>query len=122
MPDLKYGPQTEAVLALVERAGRLTFSELAALADARAAAGAAAWATAWAIAQAAMWAADRDAIWAAARIAIWDARAAVVDAVLALVMRDKLPPEHYRVLTGPWALVVGRVHPDDPEPKRTIRS
>jgi hypothetical protein len=71
MPDLKYGPET---LALIERTRRLTDGEVAAL-------------------------------------------AASGDAAMALVIRDQLPPEHYRALTGLTirARVIGRVHPDDPD-------
>jgi hypothetical protein len=67
--------------------------------------------TAWDAAGAAARAAARDATWGAA----WDAAGA---ATRALVVRDLigqrgLTQEHYDVLTGPWATVIGRVHPDD---------
>jgi hypothetical protein len=128
-----YGPQTEVVEALLTRAQALTGPEItelgAAWEAARGKARDAAWfaaGAAWDAADAvgAAWnvtGADGGVAWAAAwdtaRHADWSvtraARAAVVDAALALATRDKLAPEHYDVLTGPWARVVGRVHPDD---------
>jgi hypothetical protein len=41
--------------------------------------------------------------------------AATGDAALALATRSELAPEYYDVLTGPWAQVIGRVHPNDPD-------
>jgi hypothetical protein len=87
----------------------------------------AAWDAAWATGAA--WAAARDAARAAARdaarsariatwaagIAVGDAAIAARDAALALALRGELAPEYYDVLTGPWARVIGRVHPDDPD-------
>lgn len=35
------------------------------------------------------------------------------DAALALVVRDLISKEHYDLLTGPWAQVIGPAHPDD---------
>ena len=35
-------------------------------------------------------------------------------AAVALLVRDLLHPRHYQVLTGPWAHVLGPVHPHDP--------
>jgi hypothetical protein len=101
MSDLKYGPQTEAIKALIERTRRLTNDEIAALAAAWGFPGAAARAarSAWAARAA------RDARAARSAWAAWAARA----------LRDQLPPEHYRALTRAWALAVGRVHPDDPD-------
>jgi hypothetical protein len=136
MPDLKYGPQTEAVLALVERAGRLTLGELTALADAWAASEAV-WSAAgyvpWAVGHAFVAAtgsaarasgdAAGDAAWSAARAArvtgdaatwaaIW---AAAWTAAFALALRGELDQASYNILTRAWALVVGPVHPDDPD-------
>jgi hypothetical protein len=83
----------------------------------------------------AAWAATgdaRDAAWAAARDAARSsaknvvrkstrkstrttALAVIVDAVLALVVRDLIPDDVYRTLIGPWAEVIGPAHPDDPD-------
>jgi hypothetical protein len=135
MPDEEHGPQTPYIEALLTRAQALTGPEITELG--------AAWETARGKARDAAWFASGDAAgaawfaedavgaawnvttggvawaaaWDTARHADWSvtraARAAVVDAALALATRDKLAPEHYDVLTGPWARVVGRVHPDD---------
>jgi len=35
-------------------------------------------------------------------------------AAVALLLRDLLHPRHYQVLTGPWAELLGPVHPHDP--------
>jgi hypothetical protein len=132
MPDEEHGPQTPAVLALVERARTLTPDEITELGvvweTVRDKARDAAWfaaessagyavGAAWSVTGAdggAAWAAA----WSAARHADWSvtraARAAVVDAVLALALRDELDSDHYRTLTGPWAEVIGPAHPDDP--------
>ena len=88
---LTFGPQWEAVVALVRRAAVLTFDE----ANQLAAAGDAA----------------RDAAWDAAR-------AAAQDAAWALTLRDLIGQHgfeqaHYDTLTGPWASAIGPVHPDD---------
>jgi hypothetical protein len=34
-------------------------------------------------------------------------------AACALLVRDLISAEHYRILTGPWASVIGPVHPLD---------
>lgn len=113
------GPQGEQVAALIDRAGKLTVDESEKL-DA---AGVAAWvasgdAARYASGVAARYAAEnaaRDAAWSAvenaARVA---ARYASGDAALALVARDLISKEHYDLLTGPWAQVIGPAHPDDP--------
>jgi hypothetical protein len=121
-------PDQSPIEALIERAGRLTLSELAALAaswDAWAAVGDAAWGDSWAAVGDAAWAsawtagdAAGDAAGAAAMAAgaaTWSATMAARAAAFALALRDWLTQEHYRALTGPWARVVGRVHPDDPD-------
>jgi hypothetical protein len=147
---LALGPNGEAVAALIERAGRLTWDEVerlvAAGVAARGAAGVAVWGAAWGAARdaarGAAWAAARDAArgaagdaagaardgargaaWDAARDAAWDAargaagdaagaawdgaRGAAWDAARALVVRDLISKEHFNVLYGPWAEVVG---------------
>jgi hypothetical protein len=135
--DLIYGPQTPAVQALISRASRLTPDEVTALAVAGAAdwvAGSAAWnaainavaaardvGAAWAAGSAA-WNAAMDAVAAAGASvsAARDAVAAAGDAALALVVRGLISEDHYRILTGPWARVVGRVHPDDPDRRGSL--
>jgi hypothetical protein len=132
MTDLIYGPQTPAVLALVERARTLTGDEITALADtwtatrdAMATARDAAMDTrsprarfSAGYASGAAWSATRSShTWRAARLADWCAariaRAAVIDAALALALRGDIPRDRYRTLTGPWAEVIGPAHPDD---------
>jgi len=120
--SMTFGPQWEAIVALVRRCAALTESEAVALDaawDARAAARDAAWAaargTAWDAAWDAAWAAARDAARDAARPAT---RPAVRAAMCALVVRDLITDDgftqaHYDLLTGPWSEVIGKVHPDD---------
>jgi hypothetical protein len=84
---IDYGPQTEQITALIEKAATITPEQAQRLS-----------ATARDAAWAAAWAAARDAAWAAA----------------ALVVRDLVSVEHYTTLTAPWASVMGPVHPDDP--------
>jgi hypothetical protein len=123
-----FGPQWEAIVALVRRAAVLTPDEAERLAAARDAARAATWdaarAATWAAtraaagaAGAAAWAAAWDAAGAAAGAAAWDA---AWDAAGALVVRDLIgqhgfTQEHYDLLTGPWRTAIGPVHPDDAE-------
>ena len=83
----------------------------------------AAWAAAWAAAQdaawGAAWGAVQDAAWTATRNVARDtAQDAARDAASALVVRDLIGQHgftqaHYDALVGPWALVIGPVHPDD---------
>lgn len=106
-----FGPQGEHVVALIERAARLTSDEAKQLS----AAGAATWLTARAAARIAA----RNAARNAARVAGWyTAGNAAADAALALVVRDLIGSSgfsqtHYDSLTGPWRTVIGKVHPDD---------
>ena len=92
-----FGPQGEAVAALIDRAGRLTEEEGKELAAAWAARDAAcdAWDAAC-DARAAAWDAARD----AACDAAWGAASA-------LVVRDLISPERFDALYGPWASVIG---------------
>src|SRR5579885_2641553 len=84
-----FGPQGQEVVALIERAGRLTADEMqrldAAWDAARDAAGDAAW--------------DAD-----LHVAAWDAAG---DAARALVVRDLISDEDFRTLYGPWESVIG---------------
>ena len=124
------GPQGEQVAALIGRAGRITAGEaekLDATWYATRGAAQAAWdaarVAAWDAARVAAQAAAREAAWYGAQAA-WDAAQAAAAreaawygaraAALALVMRDLITKEHYDLLTGPWAQVIGPVHPDDP--------
>ena len=134
-PWRAYGPQGREVMALIDRAARLTADEAQRLRAARAAAGAAArdaawdaardaardaawaaardaaraaaWDAAWDAARAAAW----DAAWAAAgdaaRNAAWDAAGDAARAARARVVRDLISDAHYRLLAGPWLEVIG---------------
>lgn len=121
------GPQGEQVAALIDRAGKLTVGEAEKLAAAWDAAVPAAvpgdgvWVVldarvvAWDAALVAARYAARDSDRNAARVAARDAAVweAARDAALALVVRDLISKEHYDMLTGPWAQVIGPAHPDD---------
>lgn len=105
-----YGPNSEAVAALIERARRLTADKEWSLSVAWEA-GTERWQAARAAAREAAWDARREA-WAAARAATpwnaaWAAAGAVEDAALALVVRDLIIPAQFEVLYGPWREVVG---------------
>ena len=98
--EVTFGPQWEAIVALVRRAAVLTGDE-------------AKWLFA---AQEAAW----DAVWVAARDAAWEA---AQDAVWVLAVRDLIGQHgfaqtHYDLLTASWAQVIGKVHPDDEEARR----
>lgn len=113
------GPQWEHVVALVRRAAVLTDDEAQRLGAAWAAAREAAREAAE-VAEIAAWYAARAAARAVARVAThgFAARVAAGDAARALVVRDLIgqhgfTQENYDLLTGPWASVIGPVHPDD---------
>ena len=122
-----FGPQGEHVVALIERAARLTSDEAKQLVAARAAARAETWDAASYAASYAARAAASYAARAAAREAAWDAArhaareaawTSTVDAAMALVVRDLIGSSgftqaHYDLLTEPWRKVIGPVHPDD---------
>ena len=122
-----FGPQWGHIVALVRRAAVLTADEakrLDAAGDAagdaaRDAARYAAWDSAWDAARDSAWDAARDsARYAAGYAAAVAAGYAAWDAARALAMRDLIgqrafTQEHYDLLTGPWATVIGPVHPDD---------
>ena len=117
-----FGPQGEAVVALIVRAGRLTLSEGKRLEaawysvkdsvrDERYAERDTAWGSAWVSRLAAGGAA-----WHTAGDTAWTARGctrstwyAAKYAALALVVRDLISVEHFNALYGPWASVI-----DDP--------
>ena len=109
-----FGPNGEAVVAVIDRARLLTRDEVKRLAAALDAA--------WWAARAAAWDAALDAAWWAARAAAWDAawdasdasdaacaaaRDAARDAALAELTRDLITTEQYDLLIGPWRSVVG---------------
>ena len=84
-----FGPQCVHVVALIERARRLTPGEVSALEDA------------W------------DAMLVAARDAAWYAAGdAARDAAGALTVRDLISTERYDTLTRPWASVIGLTEDD----------
>lgn len=99
------GPQGEQVAALIDRARKLTVGEAEKL-DAA-------------------WRGDSDtddawdAAWGAAA-ARESAGEAARDAALALVARDLISEEHYDLLTGPWARVIGPTHPGD-KPRMVLK-
>ena len=126
------GPQCVHVVALLERARRLTPGEV----SARDAALDAAWDAARDAAEDDAWVAARDAAedatldaawdaardaaldaaWDAALDAAWDdAWDAARDAAGALVVRDVITTDHYDTLTRAWRTTIGPIHPDDPE-------
>ena len=94
-----FGPQWEHIVVLVRRAAIMTDEEKDRL-DAG-------WDAAWVAAGAAAWCAARDAAWDAG----WDAAMAL--SVRDLIGQYSYSQEHYDLLTGPWATVIGPVHPDD---------
>ena len=125
------GPNGKDIAALIERAKRLTDTDVQRLYAARDAAGYAARGAArdaarggarqaaryaaWGAARYAAGDAARDAAWYAARGAAWGAaryaargaaRGAARDAAGALVVRDLITPEQFAILYGPWATVV----------------
>ena len=85
-----FGPNGERVVAVIDRASRLTADEIERLG----AAWIAAWDAAWDAAWAAAWAAAGD----AARAAAW--------ASIAETVRDLITPEQYELLAGPWNTVI----------------
>ena len=116
------GPQGAELVALFA-AIRGASHERLQRAAARDAAWSAAWAAArgaaWGAARGAAWGAAQGAVWGAAQGAVWDAaRDAARDAAWGLSVRDLIGAagwtrEHYNRLVGPWASVMGAVHPND---------
>ena len=113
--DTEYGPNSAAVKALIERAGKLTAEEARALAGVRSLAVATdVWDTAWDEAYAVL---DREVqVWsrAAGMAALArlpeparDALSVLLDAAMVLVVRHLIPPEHFDTIYGPWARVIG---------------
>jgi hypothetical protein len=116
--ELKYGPQTAEVEALLERVRTLSDAEVLALREAWNATPGEAWCEAWRWVWGALHAARLEAAVDDAANDAW--RGAPLDAVLALIARDLITPDkftqaHYDLLTGPWRKVIGKVHPDDAE-------
>ena len=79
-PRLALGPQADQIIALIERARRLTHEEIAGLAHAR------------------------GAVRSGARYAAW---VAARDAAVATLARDLITTEHHDLLIGPWRAVTG---------------
>ena len=94
-----FGPQGKEVVALIERAKKLSAEDVKKLS-------AAYWAADWAAYSAAYWAAYSAAYWAAG-------------SALALVVRDKITAAQYDILTIPWRTAIGPIHPDDAPIGRT---
>lgn len=120
-PALHFGPMGAYVVAVIERASRLTAGEVRDLSAARYAAGyAAAWhAARYDARSAARRAAWYDAARHAARYDAWyDAARSAGYAAGCAVVRDLIgshgfTQEHYDLLTGPWRKVIGPIHPED---------
>ena len=96
--ELKYGPQTPQIEALIETVRSLTTNQI----DALNAAWDALWNEAWGVAL-------------GAALDVW--RYQVWGAVAALLVRDfigdSFTQSDYDILTTPWRKVVGPIHPDD---------
>ncbi len=107
--ELRYGPHTAAVEAMLERLRRATGEELQALAEAKAAAGVAQWEAARDAAWEAFWdvASSKDGY----QEAFWDGAGcglySVWLTIFAIIMGDLLSPEHRAELTGPWRETFG---------------
>ena len=106
-PSAAYGPQWNHVQTLLERAAALGAAEQGIASTGIMATPSDATAAAMSAAVRAAVNACRDEAW---RQAI---AAPCRQAAVALLMRDLLDPAHYRVLTDPWAQVLGPLHPDD---------
>jgi len=115
MDNDRFGPNTEAIEAIIERLKTMTVDEAEALGSAwnsawnsaRVAARDAARDAAWNSARYAAWDSVWDAAWDAARDLVWDAAwDAAWDAILALLVRDKITPEQFDILYGPWKQVM----------------
>lgn len=111
--EARFGPQSEHVAALIERASALTSDQVARLREARDAEpdetrNTLRWAgeVAIGVGRAAAWDAARNKAWSAAGGAAWNA-------VSALVVRDLISTGAYDELTRTWRTVVGPIHPDD---------
>lgn len=121
--EFAFGPQWEAIVALVRRAAVLTLDEACEFHATRGAAWDGARNAARGVERLYEWDAAWLAAWHAARVASGDAaRPAAQDAAAALAVRDLISAdgftqEHYDILTRPWATVIGKVHPDDVERK-----
>ena len=127
-----FGPQGKEVVALVERAKKLSAEDCKKLDSALDSA----WASAWDSARTSAWDSARDSAWASAWTSAWDsasasARTSAWDsawtsalASAGLVSRDligkgKFTQEQYDILTIPWRTAIGPIHPDDAPLGRT---
>jgi hypothetical protein len=115
-----YGPQAEAVQAIINRFDALTTDQKTELANLRDDAFWAAWNVAGGgRAVRAGLGAARFALYG--RLRGWGDGVASYGAALAVLLRHTFTPEeqvHYEALTRPWVTVVGWAHPDD-EPRPT---
>ena len=130
MCEATFGPQWVEVVGFVRRESAMTVPEIEALGAAwvagrGAALGAALGAAGRVAGRDATLGAVREAVREAARGVVWAtpwdvARGAALGAACALSARDLIgtgsyTQQHYDLLTGPWAAVIGPVHPDDGE-------
>jgi hypothetical protein len=118
---VKYGPNTQAVERLLKQLEGITPAQIDDLEAIRDASWKATWDAGHAAARVVGQTADRHAAWEAAWDAAWDVgrdtawgalrgarRGAGWDAVLALVVRDKISEEHFEALYGPWKRVMDK--------------
>ena len=119
-----FGPNGEAVAALIEAARNLTSDQVTELGavwrDIGKSAPNAAWDAAWMATRGTAWAtargavrgsvrdAVRDEIWYASQGSAWNylTRYAVLDATIALATQDLISEEHFNTLYGPWSSVM----------------
>jgi len=106
---MMYGPQTIEIEALIEKISNMPEKQAVELKSAWDANWNTAWEAAWIIAREAARNAGRWAARDAAHGAVWDSVAygAARDAVLALLVKDKISAEDFDTLYGPWKSVMG---------------
>jgi hypothetical protein len=114
--EQRFGPNSAAIERMLERLGTATPEELRAVGDARRGV----WRGPWGVAWNTVKKAGRREQWNAAWLAAWNAsrkggrpivsisaRFSMSGAMLAVLVRDLLPPKHFATLTAPWAKVFG---------------
>lgn len=113
--EVTYGPQWREIVALVRRAATLTADEALSLASSleapRGAARKAIQRAAWEAVFQSTWLAAGETAFDAAGYVAWEAAGAL--SMRHLIGEHGFTQEHYDILTGPWATVIGKVHPDD---------